>query len=46
MQKVLTGEFKGVKISDLVKDLSDFQEIEKLPENPTEEEKKNSKTLL
>ena len=39
MQKVLTGEFKGVKISDLVKDLSDFQEIEKLPENPTEEEK-------
>lgn len=39
MQKVLSGEFKGVTISDLVKDLSDFQEIEKLPENPTEEEK-------
>ena len=39
MQKVLTGEFKGVNISDLVKELSDYQEIEKLPENPTSEEK-------
>ena len=39
MQKVLSGEFKGVNVSDLVKELSDFQEIEKLPENPTEEEK-------
>ena len=39
MQKVLAGEFKGVNVSDLVKELSDFQEIEKLPENPTEEEK-------
>ena len=39
MQKVLAGEFKGVNISDLVKELSDYQEIEKLPENPTPEEK-------
>ena len=39
MQRVLTGEFKGVNIGDLVKDLSDFQELEKLPENPTAEEK-------
>ena len=39
MQKVLVGEFKGVNISDLVKELSDYQEIEKLPENPTPEEK-------
>ena len=39
MQKVLTGEFKGVTVSDLVKDLSDYQEFEKLPENPTQEEK-------
>ena len=39
MQKVLSGEFKGVNISDLVKDLSDYQELEKLPENPTSEEK-------
>ena len=39
MQKVLTGEFKGVSVSDLVKDLSDYQELEKLPENPTQEEK-------
>jgi len=39
MQKVLAGEFKGVNISDLVKELSDYQEIEKLPENPTQEEK-------
>lgn len=39
MQKVLAGEFNGVTISDLVKDLSDYQEIEKLPENPSPEEK-------
>jgi len=39
MQKVLAGEFKGVNVSDLVKELSDYQEIEKLPENPTPEEK-------
>jgi hypothetical protein len=39
MQKVLAGEFKGVNISDLVKELSDYQEIEKLPENPTPEDK-------
>jgi hypothetical protein len=39
MQKVLSGEFKGVNVSDLVKELSDYQEIEKLPENPTPEEK-------
>jgi hypothetical protein len=39
MQKVLAGEFKGVTISDLVKDLSDYQEIEKIPDNPTNEEK-------
>ena len=39
MQKVLAGEFKGVTISDLIKDLSDYQEIEKIPDNPTNEEK-------
>lgn len=39
MQKVLAGEFKGVNVTDLVKELSDYQEIENLPENPTPEEK-------
>lgn len=39
MQKVLAGEFKGVSISDIVKEMSDYQEIEKLPENPTDQEK-------
>lgn len=39
MQKVLAGEFKGVSVSDLVKELSDFQELEKIPENPTQEDK-------
>ena len=39
MQKLVTGELKGIKIADIVKDLEDYQEIESLPENPSQEQK-------
>lgn len=34
IQKVVTGELKGVKIKDIIADIQDFQEIEEIPENP------------
>lgn len=39
MQKLVTGELKGIKISDIIKDLEDYQEVENLPTDPTPEQK-------
>jgi len=39
VQKLVTGELNGIKISDIVKDLEDYQELDSLPEDPTQEQK-------
>lgn len=38
-QKLVSGELKGIKIADVVKDLEYYIDIENISENPTETEK-------
>ena len=39
MQKLITGELQGVSVADIVKDLEDYQDVESLPEYPTDIQK-------
>lgn len=39
VQKVIKAELKGVKVKDIIEDIREYEEIENLPENPTNEDK-------
>lgn len=38
-QKLVTGELKGVKIADVIKDLEYYVDVESIPEDPTDAQK-------
>lgn len=38
-QRLITGELNGVKIKDIIADVAEYQEIEEIPENPSDSEK-------
>lgn len=39
VQKIIKSELRGVKVKDIIEDLKEYEEIESLPENPTNEDK-------
>lgn len=39
VQKIIKSELRGVKVKDIIEDLKEYEEIESLPENPSNEEK-------
>lgn len=39
VQKIIKSELRGVKVKDIIEDLKEYEEIEAIPENPTNEDK-------